>query len=187
MLYYKYVSRTRNRNKWVRIRFVPLSKTLYHTCFSRRQRWKWWSRLPKLTSRVIWDIKFIIYFFKTIYSSLLQKLYVNDLITLTQWLAMCVLADDTCSPSVNDLQLTFKLTEYSLKTMRYKGPFVSIQLRDDSVTHEEHFTTWRSCEVTSHPSLKQIRTIIVIRMDPIPKLRKYREMCGWPKQEPAIA
>ena len=42
-------------------RLVPLSKALYHTCFICGQRCKWWSRLPKLTSLVISDVKPIIY------------------------------------------------------------------------------------------------------------------------------
>ena len=42
---------------------MPLSKTLYHTCFICGQRCKCWSRLPKLTSSVISDVKPIIYIF----------------------------------------------------------------------------------------------------------------------------
>ena len=40
---------------------MPLSKGLYHTCFIRGQRCKWWSHLLKLTSSVITDVKPIIY------------------------------------------------------------------------------------------------------------------------------
>ena len=35
---------TCNRKKWVQFRLVPLSKALYHTCFSCGRGSKWWSR-----------------------------------------------------------------------------------------------------------------------------------------------
>ena len=44
-------------------RLVPLSKVLYHTCFISGQRFKCWSRRPKLTSSVISDVKPIIYIY----------------------------------------------------------------------------------------------------------------------------
>ena len=40
---------------------MPLSKALYHASFICRQRCKWWSRRPKLTSSLISDVKPIIY------------------------------------------------------------------------------------------------------------------------------
>ena len=42
---------------------VPLSKALYHACFICGQRFKWWSRRPKLTLSAISGIKPIIYIF----------------------------------------------------------------------------------------------------------------------------
>ena len=51
---------------------MPLSKVLYHTCFICRQRCKWWSRRPKLTSSVISDVKPIICIFTFIHCSYLD-------------------------------------------------------------------------------------------------------------------
>ena len=48
---------------WVRIRRVPLSKALYHTCFIRKQGSNWWCYRPKLTWSVILDIKPVVYIF----------------------------------------------------------------------------------------------------------------------------
>ena len=44
-------------------RLVSLSKTLYHTCFIRRQGCKWWCCWLKLTVAVIFYVKRIIYSF----------------------------------------------------------------------------------------------------------------------------
>ena len=44
-------------------RLVSLSKIFSHTCFIHEQGCKWWSRLPKMTSSVISDVKPVIHFF----------------------------------------------------------------------------------------------------------------------------
>ena len=77
-------------------RLVLLSKALYHACFICGQRYKWWSRWPKLTSLVISDVKPIIYIYIYISSFGLYQIKVYHLVYKIHKQRSCIWCRSCC-------------------------------------------------------------------------------------------
>ena len=61
--------RTRNRKEWVRIRLVPITKALYHTCFICGQICKWRNWRSQWFQKLNLSFIFYIYIYEAAYTS----------------------------------------------------------------------------------------------------------------------